>query len=238
MKPKLTLIIDIRADTDNARWCIKSGMFVDWFLPVNVQYITSKKFSSAEKNKIIGEYTKHIYAIRRQEVARGVKETRRQWKRVERAFYACVDKIFQGHDWPQGNYIGYASIYLMFPRNINKKTFFFPYAKDGCDPIRTIAHEMLHFMFFDYIQKRYGLKEHDTVKGKNPKYIWQVSETFNTVIENRMPYKKIFGMKGNSKPYPGCEKMFIAMTKQWARNQDIESFLDAWLKYALLARAG
>ena len=118
----------------------------------------------------------------------------------------------------------------MFPRNIQDKTFYFPYSKDLHDPLGTIAHEMLHFIFFDYIKKKYGIKQDDEFKGKDPKFVWQVLETFNTVIENWKPYKKIFNAWKNCKPYPGCEKMFAKMIKQWNLKQDIDEFLDKWFK--------
>lgn len=229
MKPKLKLAIDIKADIENAKFFVKHGEFIDWFLPLNFQYITSKKFSLSERNKIISEYTKHIHKINKKEILEGVAETKKQWSKIEGKFYNFVDEIFHGHNWPKGKYIGHASIYLMFPRNIKEKTFYFPYSRDKWSPVSIIAHEMLHFIFFDYIKKEYEINENNEFKGKNPKYIWQVSETFNIVIENWKPYMKIFGAKKKIKPYPGCEKMFVSMTKQWAKNQDIKSFLDEWL---------
>jgi hypothetical protein len=230
MTPKLKLTIDIKADIENAKWFVRHGEFVDSFLPLNFQYITSKKFSLPERNKIIAEYTKHIHALHEKEIVKGVKDIRKQWSLIEGRFYKIVDEIFHEYPWPKGKYIGYASIYLMFPRNINEKTFYFPYSRDKWNPLRTIAHEMLHFMFFDYIKKKYGISENDECRGKSPKYVWQVSETFNTVIENWKPYRDIFGTKERRKPYPGCEKMFNAMTKQWDKKRDIESFLDKWLE--------
>lgn len=88
---------------------------------------------------------------------------------------------------------------------------------------------MLHFIFFDYIKKKYGINENDKFRNKNQKYVWQVSETFNTVIENWGPYMKIFNAKKKATPYPGCEKMFISMTKQWNKKQDVKNLLDKWL---------
>lgn len=229
MNPKLKLAIDIEADIENAKWFVNHGEFVDWFLPLNFQYITSKKFSLSEKNKIIAEYTKHIHKINEKEILKGVDGIRKQWPKIEGKFYKLIEEIFREHPWPKGKYIGYASIYLMFPRNIGEKTFYFPYSKDKWNPLGTIAHEMLHFIFFDYIKKKYSISEKDEFRGKNPKYVWQVSETFNTVIENWKPYKDILGTKEKCKPYPGCEKMFVDMTKQWNKKQDTKSFLDKWL---------
>jgi hypothetical protein len=230
MRPDVKLIIDVGADIENAKWFVKNGEFVDWFLPLNFQYITSKKFSAAERNKIITEYTKHIHKMNEALILKGVTETKRCWAKTAGKFYDLVDAVFEGHDWPKGKYVGYASVYLMFPRDVQDKIFYFPHGKDKWNPLGTIAHEMLHFMFFDYIKKRYGIEEDDEFKGKDQKYVWQVSETFNTVIENWKPYRNLFSVKEDARPYPGCEQMFKAMTKQWAKKQDVESFLDNWLK--------
>jgi len=229
MRPNLKLVINVESDIENAKFFVNHGKFVNWFLPLNFQYITSKKFSLSERNKIISEYTKYIHKLNKEGILKGVKEIKKRWAKIENRFYKLVDTVFQGHDWPKGKYTGYASIYLMFPRNIKEKTFYFPYSRTKWDPIGTIAHEMLHFIFFDYIKERYGIKENDEFKGKNPKYIWQVSETFNTAIENWKPYKDIFSTKENVKPYPGCEKMYKAMAQQWSKKQNIESLLNKWL---------
>ena len=230
MRPNLKLIIDIDADIKNAQYFVKNGEFVDWFLPSDFQYVMSGKFSFSEKNKIIAEYTRRIYKINKKDILKAVDETKKRWANTENKFYVIVDKIFQGREWPKGEYIGFASIYLMYPRNIKKKTFFFPYSKIIRDPLGIIAHEMLHFIFFDFIKATYKLEENAGFTGKNPKYLWQVSETFNTVIENWKPYEEIFNTKNEKiKPYPECEKIYQIMRRQWNKKQDINEFIDQWL---------
>lgn len=227
MKPKLKLVLDVKADIENAKYFVKNGEYVDWFLPLNFKYITSKKFSTSERNKIITEYTRHIHKINKKDILDSVVETRKRWLKIENSFYDLVDDIFGGYSWPKGKYTGYVSIYLMFPRYISEKTFYFPFQKVKFDPISVIAHEMLHFIFFDFINKKYKLTEDSKFRGKNAEYVWQVSETFNSTIENWKPYKKLFPR--NIEPYPSCEKMFAKMSKQWNKNQDIKSFLDKWI---------
>ncbi|HCC04922.1 TPA: hypothetical protein DEP58_01285 [Patescibacteria group bacterium] len=229
MNPKVQLIVDVKKDIENAQWFVQDGEFVEWFLPKDFQYILSKKFSTPEKNKIITEYTKYVHTEKQKDIQKGVEQVKEQWAKTESNFYELVDTLFKGHVWPKGKYIGYASVYLMFPRNLKEKTFYFPHAQTPIDPVSTIAHEMLHFIFFDYIQKKYGIKESDVLKGKNKRYVWQVSETFNTMIENWSPYKNIFSYNKKIRPYPGCEEMLACMSKQWRRNQCIETLLDGWL---------
>lgn len=229
MKPKLKLKVNIEADIENAKWFVKNGHFVDMFLPTNFQYVMSERFSQSERNKIITEYTKHIYKINKKEILEGTGEIEKQWLKIEDNFYELIDALFKGYAWPKGKYIGYASVYLMFPRDVQEKIFYFPYNAEKWNPLGTIAHELLHFIFFDYIEKRYGIKENDKIKGKNPKYIWQVSEAFNVVIENWKPYMEIFNTEEKSETYDhGCKKVYDVMEKQWSKKQDIDSLLDKW----------
>lgn len=189
----------------------------------------SKNFSVVERHKIIVEYTKHLHKIKEKEIKKGVESIEKQWKKIEGKYYKFVENLFQKHPWPKGKYIAYASVYLMFPRDIEDKTFYFPYNNARANPLRTIAHEMLHFIFFDYIQMHYSLNERSKLKNKNSKYLWQVSEIFNNVIENWKPYQDIFGIKENTKLYFDCDKLFAAMAKEWNKKQDIKVLLDKFL---------
>mgnify|MGYP000923006800 FL=1 len=231
MKPNLKLVINIKKEIGSAQGFIKYSDYVDRFLPLNFQYILNKKFTPVERNKMVAEYTKHIHNLYKKEIREGVAETKKRWAKIENKFYRLIDKIFQGHPWPKGKYTGYASIYHMYPRYIKEKTFFFPYKQNKLDPRLTIAHEMLHFIFFDYIKNKYGIEERDKIKSKEPKYVWKISETFNVVIENWQPYMKLFGRKEKRTPYhQGYKKMFSKMTKQWTKEQNINKLLNNYFK--------
>ena len=83
--PKIKLKIGIKGDTNNCINFIKSErkgirrQFVLWFLPDDFQYILSKNFSEKERNKIIREYTKHIYKLREKEIKKGLAKAQRDW---------------------------------------------------------------------------------------------------------------------------------------------------------------
>jgi hypothetical protein len=229
-KPDLKLIINKTSDTKNAQYFLRSTppIFIKWFLPSDFYFVTDKKFSKAEKNKIISAYTDYFYQDHKKEIVAETNKTIREWKKVEPKFYRLVDFIFKGYQWPKGNYTGCASIYYMYPRDIKNKYFYFPYFSTHHNPIAVIAHEMLHFIFFDYIKSTYGIKEETEIKGKDPKYVWQVSETFNNILENWSPYANIIPQEKKSIPYPGCEKMYQIMETQWRKNPDINKFLNNW----------
>ena len=118
----------------------------------------------------------------------------------------------------------------MFPRNVNRKYFFFPYEKKwGFDPIKTISHEMLHFIFFAYLKERYGLKKSSKIPGKPTNYLWQISEALNSVIQDWKPYHKEM-VEINHPPYKGTEKLVRKMKKIWEKTEDVDEVLKAVLK--------
>jgi hypothetical protein len=232
--PKIKLKIDIKEDTNNCINFIRSErkgikrQFVLWFLPDDFQYILSKNFSEKERNKIIREYTKHIYKLREKEIKKGLAKAQKDWQGVEKQYFQLVDKIFKNYPWPKGNYRGIISIWHMFPRYIKQKIFFFPYKHKISEfSNKVIAHEMLHFIFFDYLEKKFKLKESSKIKNKPDDYIWKISEVFNNVIEDWKPYHQLLKDKPN--PHTGTEKMFKKMKKQWQEKQDIGWLLEEWL---------
>lgn len=235
INPKISLKIDIDEDVRNAiiqlkhasDWA-KTGSSLKWFLPEEVQFILDSTFSQKEQNKILAAYTKNIYKIRKEEINKYFKLVKEDWKRVESDYFGLVDKIFEKHPWPKGNYIGYATIFNVYTRNISEKTFIFPYVHNLPHYANSvIAHEMLHILFFDFIKENYKLSEDDVITGKSEQYIWEVSEVFNNVIEDWQPYKEIF--KNEPILYHGKVKMFEKMKRQWQEKQDVKWLLDKWL---------
>ncbi len=233
--PKIQFKADLKADTENCISFLKHKRpkqnkdFVVWFLPEDLRYILDKKISIKKRDEIIKEYVRREYEAKNKEIEEGVKKAAGEWRRAEPAYFKLIDKIFKNYHWPKGNYRGFSSIFHMFPRYVDEKIFFFPYIhKIPKFANKVIAHEMLHFIFFDYINKKYDLKQNSKIKNRSSNYIWQVSEAFNNVIEGWAPYKKIF--KFGSRPYAGTEKIFARMKKQWAEKQDIDWLLDKWLK--------
>ena len=228
--PKIILKKDIKQDAHNAIDFIigeEEIEYKNWFLPEELRFLLNGKFSKKEIKKILEEYTKIYYYLHQKEIDKGFSEAVRNWKKIEKKYFLLVGKIFKNHPWPKGKYTGFASVFRMFPRWIEPKIFYFPYQDTlGATAPRVIAHEALHFMFFSYIKKKYNLTEASKIKGRGDSYVWEVSEVFNTIMEKWDPYKKI--IKNFSKPYPGMEKMYTKMSKQWKQKQDIDWVLDHW----------
>ena len=155
--PKVTLKIDIEKDINNCINFLRSEkkgnkrQFLLWFLPDDFQYILGKKFSARERNKIIREYTRRVYKTKKDEIRDGFNKVKKDWKIIAERYFDLVDKVFDGHSWPKGDYRGIVSIYKMYPRYIKHKIFFFPYThRIPKYASKVIAHEILHFIFLQH----------------------------------------------------------------------------------------
>lgn len=227
--PKIKFIIDVNQDIKNYvefnKYCGNPSS-LKMFLPKKLFYVLEGDFSKRKKTKIVKEYINNNFNLHKDEISKNVKKIDRRWKLIENKYFKLICKIFKDHPWPKGKYIGFASIFEMYPKNIKEKTFYFSGLKKDLNfNIATIAHEMLHFIFFDYIKTRCGINEGTELKNKNLKYVWNVSEVFNLVIETWKPYQKIF--KTNGKPYYFMhKKMLLKMKKLWKEKEDIDYLLN------------
>jgi len=232
---KILLRINIDADIRNCLSFIKYNTkdnpeYIKWFLPDSLSYVLKNKLNRLETNKVLKQYVQDTFKNNDKKIKENVKKAEKEWKAIEKKYFELVNKIFKNHPWPKGKYIGFASVFMMYPRNIQNKTFFFPgiiYSKKTPPATLVIGHEVLHFMFFDYIKKKYGLNIDSQIRGKEERYLWKISEVFNSVIESWKPYYQIFRFK--TPPYTGKD-YYKRMRQQWIRNPDIDKILDKWLK--------
>ncbi|KKQ35395.1 MAG: hypothetical protein US50_C0016G0025 [Candidatus Nomurabacteria bacterium GW2011_GWB1_37_5] len=202
--------------------------FLKWFLPKELHYILNETYSEKEYSEIIENYINNKYSADKESIDIDFKRAKEEWQKIENDYFSIIEQIFNGYQFPKGKYTGIGTNFNMFPRFIQKKIFFFPlqHRRQGTAPY-VIAHEMLHFIFFDYIDNKYSIKEGDKIKEDDPKYVWKVSEAFNTVMESWEPYKKLFKIDG--RPYTETKEIFEEMKKQWSEKQDIDWLLDKWL---------
>ncbi|NQU83416.1 MAG: hypothetical protein HQ536_01775 [Parcubacteria group bacterium] len=227
--PKIKFVVSVNQDIKNYilfnKYSDDSG-FLKMFLPKKLFYVLKSNFSERKKTEIITEYVNDKFDLCKNEINKNVKNIDKRWKFIEKKYFKLICKIFKNHSWPKGKYIGFASIFEMYPKNIKEKTFYFSGLKKDLNfNIATVAHEMLHFIFFDYIKVRYGINEGTELKNKSPKYIWNVSEVFNLVIETWKPYQKIFKTNGKSY-YFMHKKMLPKMKRLWKEKENIDYLLD------------
>ncbi|MCX6813200.1 MAG: hypothetical protein NTV77_01795 [Candidatus Azambacteria bacterium] len=231
--PKVKFVINVNEDIKNYilfnKYSTEGPKFLKMFLPKELRYILTDGLSEKKKEKIIEEYVKYNFSLHEKEITQNTGKIKKRWKAVEKNYFKLINKIFKNHPWHQGKYLGFASVFDMYPRNIKEKTFYFPaLGKNLNFAIATVAHEMTHFIFFDYLKAKYGIEEKKEFKNKDPKYIWDISEVLNVVIESWRPYLNIFKIKG--KPYGKVHaKMLPKMKKLWDKKEDLDFLLDSYL---------
>lgn len=233
--PKVKLIEDIKKDAQLGVAFVKmhykgsARKHLQRFLPDELLDVLKKGMPAKVRDKRVRSFTLRRHRTDHSRISKGVADVRKDWKRVEGRYFRLVDRIFNKHPWPPGKYAGYATIFWSYPRNINEKTFYFPYRhRKPHYANKVIAHEMLHFMFFYYTEKKFGIDKLARKKDGFYGHIWKVSEAFNCAIEDWAPYKKVF-LYGAS-PHPGTEEMAKKMSRQWNRQMDVDKLLGKWLK--------
>lgn len=134
-----------------------------------------------EREKEIDKYIDRYYKIHHSKLLKKKESFKKYWKKTEKDFFRKTEKIFKNHQWPKGRYICYLSIFPCGPRFLKDKTFqsFYKYKEEIL--IQQIVHEMLHFIFYDYLYKNYPRYKSKKYKQK----IWEISEAFNHLVQSQ-----------------------------------------------------
>ncbi len=83
-----------------------------------------------------------------------------------------MNTVFKNHPWPKRQYIGFAIVFDMYPKDAQEKIFYSPALQKNLNfGIAMVSHEMLHFMFYDYLKTKYCINEEDELENKNLKYL-------------------------------------------------------------------
>lgn len=227
--PDISLVIDPARDIENHRLfrAYSNEEMVRKFLPDALESILDPSVGEEEGMRVVEAFVTESFKRDAEFIERHVDNVCGAWHGVRTDYFKLVDGIFS-MPWPKGQYIGYASVFLMYPRNIDEKTFYFSaYPDRGFPALPTIAHELLHFMFYEYIEKRYDITEESCLLGKPTEYVWYVSEVFNLVIETWPPYQRLFGTSGN--PYhTEHARMYPEMADRWKKSPSVETLLDQY----------
>jgi len=228
-KPQLDFIIDAKTDSNNAiDFYDYAPEYIYKFLPKELHYlVTNDKLPTQELVNVITRYTNDKFEDEEKNIKNNTESLRKRWNEINPEYFVLTDNIFNVHPWQNGPYVGYASIFGMYPRHIKEKTFHYPAFSDTNTAIKVVGHEMLHFIFFDYLWNKYNIGEDTVLPGKEDEYVWCVSEVFNLVIESWQPYQKIFNTEAI--PYDDRhKKMLPEMMKYWQENKNIDYLLEKY----------
>lgn len=186
-----------------------------------------KKSYRIKDEKALRDFVHEAYRSKRTEMARSLTQHEKRWGKLAPKYFSLVDTLFSGRKLPRGKYIAFGTIWGMYPRFLEDKTFQIPFwhRKPEYVPV-VIAHELLHFMFYDYFYARYPKYHHQ----KNNFFVWQVSEIFNTIIQNSPMWLKHFKLK--SLGYPEQNKIVMRISRTLYRHStwDLNALIDEIIK--------
>lgn len=125
-------------------------------------------------------FVQNYYKRNEKELNNAVNKMALDWGSVEKEFYEASDAVFKNYPWPDGLYVCYISIFNCNPRYLENKTFQVFY-KNSVGVKTIAAHELLHFIFYDYVEKI----ENDFYRKVGKDEIWRLSESFDVLaLEN------------------------------------------------------
>ena len=163
------------------------------------------------KRPEVTRFVKEKYARYADVIDANLASYEQKWRGVEPKFHELVRGLFGNHPWPKGKYIAYPTIWGMFPRFLDDKTFQVPFKFRNKRYVNVIiAHEMLHFIFYDYFHTQYPKYRDDDMLS------WHVSEIFNTVVQNSESWLKVFGVP--TMGYPEHEKIVAKLSRTHTGN--------------------
>jgi len=194
------------------------------------KYPALRKYGSKKNFKITKkEASKFIQKIYRKDekiIKHNLNLYKKNWAKKEEQFYQLVEELFEKQPWPRGKYITYPTIWGMFPRFLEDKIFQLPHKYRNKKYVNVIiAHEMLHFMFYSHFLKHYPRYK----KSKYNFFVWNISEIFNSIIQNSPKWLKVFKLK--SKPYPEHLKIVQKLSPRYRKeNINVEKLVKDIIK--------
>ncbi|MBU1016914.1 MAG: hypothetical protein ABIJ82_02920 [Patescibacteria group bacterium] len=218
-KPKLKFKWDMEYD----QWTGKEfltfkdkDIFSNSILKDHPTLISCEKMESGTRKEFIDEFVEKYYEEHKWKRLGFLKRAKEDWAKIETAFFETTDKLFSrnpkgGYNWPKGNYICYLSIFNCNPRFIKEKEFQ-AYYKHPLGINFVCIHEMLHFIFYDYLEKNFSkqYKEYDE------RVIWKLSEVFNDVILRTDEFISLTKQKEPS-IYAESREELVKYRKMWGK---------------------
>lgn len=186
-------------------------------IALHPQLRSAGALSLGKRRETIAAYVARYYRSHKAELAAALERVNKEWRKVEPSFFSAAARIFGSFPWPKGKYIGYLSIFNCNPRFLSDKTFqIFYQAKKGAR--RLVAHEMLHFIFYAFLEKRGERRVSERKK-------WILSEVFNAIILNEKEFKSIIAPI-RELGYPEHRSRIRPLTKEWEKHKDIIKWLE------------
>ncbi|MDD2935201.1 MAG: hypothetical protein PHX25_01880 [Candidatus Pacebacteria bacterium] len=222
MYPKVKFKIGVRKDINTLLAFTKDANFdggenLNWAIfrkyPELKKYYDNNKII---KQKELEKFIKDKYRKEKYLIENNLKIYEKNWGKKEKKFFELSNELFEEKYWTKGKYTAFPTIWGMFPRFLEDKTFQVPYKYKNKKYVNVvIAHEMLHFAFYEYIYIKYP----KYAKDKYNFLIWNISEIFNEVVQNSPKWLKVFDVK--TMGYPMHEKIVKKLEKKYHKQEKI-----------------
>lgn len=222
MNPKVKFKISVNKDIETLKAFANDAQFDGG---ENLRWAIFRKYPQLKKyfkeNEIqdlknLSKFIKTKYEREEEVIKKNVVIYEINWNEIEKDFFNLVDELFDSKYWPKGKYIAYPTIWGMFPRFLDDKTFQVPYAYRKKKYVNVvIAHEMLHFIFYKYFRKKYpkyGADKYEFV-------VWNTSEIFNEIVQNSPKWLEVFELK--TMGYPMHKNAVKKLSKGIYKNNKI-----------------
>lgn len=233
--PKLKFSIDKEFD----EWACKefltydeNNIFSNSILRGHPKLIEGKPLNDKERIDFFNQYIDKYYKEHIKELEAAKEWAENNWKRIELRFYELVSGLFAPknntkseyiYTWPEGNYICAISIFNCNPRFIEDKDFQAFY--NHHEGIKSVCvHEMLHFAFYDYIERQ----QNDVFKSLGDSGTWKLSEIFNDVVLRDSEFVKITGIESPG-IYAQSDEELPKYIDMWKRSKNVHNFTKAYI---------
>jgi len=179
-----------------------------------------RSLTEKERKKMINEYFNDYYKKNRAKLLKKLALLKTVWRKKEASYFKITKELFDGFEPQKGMHICYLSIIDCNPRFLDSKCFQTFYGKDISDAIHSIAHEILHFFFYDFLDKKLKKESGKLSEDK----IWDLSEIFNVVVLESEKYYDIIDKKVIIS-YPDHKKHLPKFRKFFKESKNIQDFI-------------
>ncbi len=222
MRPTLRFLISARKDTETFFRFAHDARYdggrtfraaVLRMFPAVQRYRLQKVAWTFDRSAIV-ELVSIEYCKQSAVMQKNVRLYRKNWEKIEDQFFDACEALFSRVRWPHGRYVAYPTIWGMYPRFLEDKTFHVPYRNRSKRAVNVIiAHEMLHFLFYHYFFRTHPKLRSD----RHEFFVWHVSEIFNAVVQNSPAWLEVFHEKTPS--YPEHRQIVASLQARYGGHQ-------------------